>query len=156
MRQGFTQQLFLPNYDTDRDNRAGLRILRGGALAVGDPTRMQRFAHDPANAVTFSGRHRIHVNVAADEGSERAFGVIAALVRCNVTTGACTVVLSGRVDTDGDAGEYQVRTIDLGRADIALAAEERIEVWITVDGASATDVRLAYDAGFSWSGWQLD
>jgi HD-GYP domain-containing protein (c-di-GMP phosphodiesterase class II) len=138
----------LPNYDTDRDTLTGLLIRRGGALAPGDPARMQRFALDSPGQVTYRGRAQVDLNVAkSDPAATSTVDVVVALAVCSDTTPDCTVVstatrsivLTGR-------SIAQDRYLDLGAIDVTVAPEQRLELWVAAGAASQEDLVLVYDA----------
>ena len=151
MAQRLVRQLVLPNYDTDRDGDAGLTVVRGGALATGDPLRMQRFSFDPPTAIDARGRARVQLWVAAANGSNRDLGVVVAVARC-ADARPCVVLASGRADVEADAGAFELVTVDLGRLSSAIPASQHLEVWVVADATSESDLVLAYDAGLFDSG----
>ncbi|MEZ5222270.1 MAG: HD-GYP domain-containing protein [Ilumatobacteraceae bacterium] len=149
------QNFWLPNLDTDRDGAPGLRIGRGGTLATGDPVRMQRFSLDPTEAVTISGKLRLEVWAAPAEGRKRQVELVAGLVRCNDTTGVCTVLATDTEKWKGDRGDFERRRFDFGRHQVALAADEHLEIWLVVASESQEDLVVAFDAGWYTSNLEV-
>jgi HD-GYP domain-containing protein (c-di-GMP phosphodiesterase class II) len=148
------QQVGLPNYDVDRDGSPGLHLLRGGALDPTDPTRLQRFAYDPAGAAVIDGRHRITV-WAAPTDDHHGLQITAAIALCDDATGACTVLDSASASRDNESSGFQPYRIDLARRQISVAATQHVEVWVALDGSSGSDAELAYDAGAYLSSWWI-
>ncbi len=148
------QNWTLPNYDTDRDSAPGLLIVRGGALATGDPARLQRFAVDPAGDLNLRGQHQVHLWVRSADGGDRNTDVSVALVRCHDGGGSCTVIAtSSRSFRVG--GGFELQSFDFGRLTQNVPAIQHLEVWVAVGADSESDLVLAYDAGIYGSGLQI-
>jgi HD-GYP domain-containing protein (c-di-GMP phosphodiesterase class II) len=153
--QRLTQQPALPNYDVDRDGAPGLTIVRGGALAAGDPVRMQRFSVDPATDLSLRGRHRVLLWVAPATGGEHELRVTVALTRCNDDRTNCSTVATATGSTEASAGSFELLTVDFGRLTQNIPVAQHLEVWIVADANSTADLTLAYDASTYRSGLQI-
>ena len=148
------QNWTLPNYDTDRDSAPGLLIVRGGALATGDPARLQRFAVDTAIDLSLRGRHQVHLWVASADGGDRDMDVSVALARCHDVTGSCNVVAITSRSFEVRSG-FELQSFDFGRLTQTIAAIQHLEVWVAVGANSESDLVLAYDSGIYGSGLQI-
>ena len=148
------QNWTLPNYDTDRDSVPGLLIVRGGALATGDPTRLQRFAVDPAGDLNLRGQHQVHLWVKSADGGIRDMDVSVALARCTDGNGGCTVVTSTTRSFELGGG-FELKSFDFTRLTQNIPAVQHLEVWVAVGANSESDLVLAYDAGAYGSGLQI-
>ncbi len=153
--QRLPQQLTLPNYDVDRDGAPGLTILRGGALAPGDPVHMQRFSVDPAADLGLRGRHQVHLWVAPTGGSEQTLNVTVALTRCNDDRTNCATVATAAGTAVATAGSFELLSVDFGRLTQNIPVAQHLEVWIAADASSTADLTLAYDASIYGSGLQI-
>jgi hypothetical protein len=153
--QRLTQQPALPNYDVDRDGAPGLTIVRGGALAAGDPVRMQRFSVDPATDLSLRGRHQVLLWVAPATGGEHELRVTVALTRCNDDRTNCSTVATATGSTEASAGSFELLTVDFGRLTQNIPVAQHLEVWIVADASSTADLTLAYDASTYRSGLQI-
>lgn len=150
-----TRQLGLPNYDVDRDSSPGLTIVRGGALATGDPVRMQRFSVDPATALSLRGRHQVHLWVAPAAGVAQTLNVTVALTRCNDDHTNCVTVATAAGSTVATVGVFELVSVDFGRLTQNIPASQHLEVWVVADASSTADLTLAYDASIFASGLQI-
>ncbi|MBI5088961.1 MAG: hypothetical protein HZB15_08915 [Actinobacteria bacterium] len=136
----------LPNFDTDRDSNPGLLIRRGGALAVGDPARMQRFRLAPATPTRIDGSASVRLYVAPAGLLLDAMTVNVALAHCiGPTLDTCTVLATGSVGFVGLLSQFQAVDVGLGAVDATIAPPHALEVWVVADSSSSRDLWLAYD-----------
>lgn len=139
------QNAVLPNFDTDRDAQPGLTIRRGGALELGDPTRLQRFRLVPGH-VRVDGNASVHLHVAPAGLLIDSMRVEVALMVCyapGYTT--CIELSSARKDFVGLLSLYQAVDVNLGPVSRTIAAPHSLEVWVVAHSSSSRDLLLAYD-----------
>jgi HD-GYP domain-containing protein (c-di-GMP phosphodiesterase class II) len=136
----------LPNFDTDRDANAGLLIRKGGALAVGDPTRMQRFRLTLPTVSKIDADVSVRLYAAPAGLLLDAMTVNVALVHCTgQSLDNCAVLASGSTGFVGLLSQYQAVDIALGHVTATIAPPHVLELWVVADASSSRDLWLAYD-----------
>ena len=142
----------LPNFDTDRDSTAGLLIRKGGALAVGDPTRLQRFRLAVPSSVRVEGNASVRLYAAPVGFLLDSMSVTVALVECTgATFDECTVLRSVSKGFTGLLSTYQAVDLSLGAISETIADGNTVELWVVVAASSSRDMNLAYDTTGSLS-----
>ncbi len=138
--------LFLRNYDTDRDNAPGLLIQRGGTVeSPAESGQIQRWQIGPFNTdVRFSGSSFVQIYAAAkDFQSNKIAQIDGYLIQVDADGQNKNVIASGSVGRVW-SGLWQSAKIKFNSVDVVLNAGQSLELALTVNGDSATDMWLAY------------
>jgi hypothetical protein len=136
----------LPNFDTDRDSNPGLLIRKGGALAVGDPTRLQRFRLTMPTVSKIDADASVRLYAAPAVLLLDGMTVNVALAHCTgPSLDNCTVLATGSKGFLGLLSQYQAVDITLGHVTATIAPPHVLELWVVADTSSSRDLWLAYD-----------
>jgi hypothetical protein len=136
----------LPNFDTDRDSNAGLTIQKGGALAVGDPTHMQRFRLILPTVAQIDADASVRLYAAPAGLLLDGMTVNVALAHCTgIALDNCNVIATGSKSFLGLLSQYQAVDIPLGHVTETIAPPHVLELWVVADSTSSRDLWLAYD-----------
>jgi hypothetical protein len=138
----------LPNYDTDRDHRPGLRIHEAdNHLGTGDPRKFQKWSMPLDTGLVLAGRASLDVWAAMDDfGAHKDGFVIASISSCNASGSSCTQLGMGNAHLaqDDAPGAFQAVTIDFGVLNTVIPPGRTLVVKVVVDGRSADNMMLAY------------
>ncbi|MCP5027597.1 MAG: HD-GYP domain-containing protein [Actinomycetia bacterium] len=136
----------LPNYDTDRDNKVGLLVMKGDGLAEADPRRIQRWFGVPANPI-IQGTAYLELWAAARNFSLAASVTIdAGIYDCEVSGADCLLLGSGTVtiDQSGFGTDFGRVVIGLGGVNSTIAPGRALMVKVAPPLASEGQVWVAY------------
>jgi hypothetical protein len=146
----------LPNFDTDRDSAAGLLIRKGGALALGDSTRLQRFQLLPGTNVDVQGAASVRLYGAPAGGLLDTMTVTVGLMECTGSGwSSCNTVASATKSFTGLLGLYQTVDVNLGVINENFAGSHSLEIWVVANASSSKDLWLAYDTNGNLSALTL-
>ncbi|HWM22189.1 MAG TPA: HD-GYP domain-containing protein [Ilumatobacteraceae bacterium] len=127
----------VPNYDTDRDNDAGLLLKHDSG-----PESEQRFHWDTAQAISLRGAVMVEL-FATGRNHNGSFALDVWLRSCRGSV--CTDLAYRRQVADSPDQGFGPMTFDLGTIDAVLAAGDALELVILTPTASGRHVWLAYD-----------
>jgi hypothetical protein len=135
----------LPNLDSDRDNKVGLKLKNDGTFVLGNPDKIQRFRLDPAATLELNGSVDLLLYAAAKDLKADDVEAAAALVSCPDTAGPCTVFATDTVAFVGAIGRFSPITFDFGSQNRAIPTSQNLEIWIIDTKVSKHDMWIAYD-----------
>ncbi len=134
------------NLDTDRNGDLGRTIVQGGWTYFGSSTRVQRFSYDPGTAFTVDGRIFLDLYAAPAEGDDEDVKIVAVLAKCDDLGIVCLPVEDDSEKFEGEAGSFELVTLDFGNTSIQVGQHERLEVWVFASDSSDEDLVIAYDS----------
>lgn len=136
----------VPNLDTDVDADAGRLLRRPASALVATTANRQKWVYDQPTSFTIDGNVRVDLFVTnVDFGMTG--GIRVAVMRCNDAGDICVPWLSSSLWLpSGSLGFTQVSFVTNTPVVKTFASTERLELWVTTDWLSTTDLVLAYDA----------
>ena len=133
------------NLDTDRDSVVGRTIVKGGWTYFGSTTKVQRFAYDPGTAFTINGRITLDLWAAPASGQDEKVKIVAVLAKCDDSGTVCLPVKDDSESFKGDAGTFELVTLDFGNRTVQVGQAERFELWVFANDGSDADLMFTYD-----------
>lgn len=136
----------LGNYDTDVDDRPGLRLRpteRGRAEHRLDRRQRWALARDPAGVV--AGPLRLHLWIRPAEAAPHTLSLSAFVDVCTPDRDACQPVTEGHTTDTADPGDWQRFTVDLPPAGDVALDDGLLVLTVTAGRASTSDLLVAFD-----------
>ena len=137
----------LPNYDTDRDDAAGLLLQKGGSPGETDPTKVQRWWRELPAGAHLTGRPELRLWAAMKDFDQAKTGRIdARLYDCAGPRTSCRQLASGsasvrQANFGTDFGQV---TIAMPTIDWQATEGRGVVVELTVPSSSQDDLWLAF------------
>jgi len=138
----------LPNYDTNRDEAAGLGIREAdNQLGATDPRKYQKWSMPVDTGLVLAGEASLDLWAAMEDFDAGEDGsVLVSLSTCDASGLECTTLATGHAEVaqDDAPGSFVPITIDFGELTTTVLPNRTLVVKVVVDGRSADDMVLAF------------
>jgi hypothetical protein len=152
----FPLNVDVPNLDTDLDDVAGRLLRRPENSFSATVLHRQKWVYDEAQRFEIGGHVKVDLYVSTVDPSLP--GVLrVSIMRCTNSGSSCAAFLTGVLDLPPSALGYTPVVFQTNSPiERTFAAGERIELWVTTDWLSPTDLVLAYDSEGAQSSMTID
>ena len=134
------------NYDIDRDTQAGLLSFKGDGLIDKDPSKYQRWQHNPDASLDLDGFARLNVWTAMKDFTPGKQGaVLAGLYDCKPTGDSCVLITSGGVILSQWPETWREIAVDLGAITHKITSDRSLVLHLATLDTSDDDLWVAYD-----------